>query len=150
VRLLQAGDTSKNDPNDAFLVAVAALRPKVQRPVIADDHAAVLKVWAKRHRDLARSRNQAACRLHAVLCDPEELGGELAARLGNRTRWPGPLEDAGGLAGGDLLADAAGHQDICRLDAQLRQANKKLAAAVRARRTSQTGSIIASGGSGRL
>ena len=34
----------------------------------ADDHAAVLKVWAKRHRDLSRSRNQVVCRLHAVLC----------------------------------------------------------------------------------
>jgi hypothetical protein len=26
-------------------------------------------VWSKRHRDLGRTRNQAACRLHAVLCD---------------------------------------------------------------------------------
>ena len=67
VRLLQSGNTSKNDPNDAFSVAVAALRSPVPRPVLADDHAVVLKIWAKRHRDLARSRNQAACRLHAVL-----------------------------------------------------------------------------------
>ena len=35
----------------------------------ADDHAAVLKVWSKRHRDLARNRNQVVCRLHAVLCE---------------------------------------------------------------------------------
>jgi hypothetical protein len=35
---------------------------------MAEDHAAVVKVWAKRHRDLARSRNQVAGRLHAVLC----------------------------------------------------------------------------------
>src|SRR5215475_9445355 len=67
VRLLQSGDTSKNDPNDAFSVAVAALRSPAPRPVIAEDYAVVLTVWAKRHRDLARSRNQAACRLHAVL-----------------------------------------------------------------------------------
>jgi hypothetical protein len=67
VRLLQAGDTNKNDPNDAFSVAVAALRSPAPRPVLADGHAAVLKVWAKRHRDLARLRNQACCRLHAVL-----------------------------------------------------------------------------------
>jgi transposase len=67
VRLLQAGDTNKNDPNDAFSVAVAALRSPVKRPVLAEDHASVLKVWAKRHRDLARARNQACCRLHAVL-----------------------------------------------------------------------------------
>ena len=67
VRLLQAGDTNKNDPNDAFSVAVAALRSPARRPVLAEDHAMVLKVWAKRRRDLARLRNQAACRLHAVL-----------------------------------------------------------------------------------
>jgi transposase len=60
VRLLQSGDTNKNDPNDAFSVAVAALRSPAKRPVLAEDHAAVLKVWAKRHRDLARARNQAA------------------------------------------------------------------------------------------
>src|SRR2546423_2743926 len=69
VRLLQSGNTGKNDPNDALSVAVAALRSTAKRPVLAEDHAAVLKVWAKRHRDLARARNQAACRLHAVLCD---------------------------------------------------------------------------------
>jgi transposase len=62
VRLLQAGDTNKNDPNDALSVAVAALRSKARRQVLAEDHAAVLKVWSKRHRDLARSRNQVACR----------------------------------------------------------------------------------------
>src|SRR6266513_1894252 len=67
VRLLQSGNTSKNEPNDAYSVAVAALRSKAWRPVIAEDHAVVLKIWAKRHRDLARARNQACCRLHAVL-----------------------------------------------------------------------------------
>src|SRR5215470_9975859 len=60
VRLLQAGDTNKNDPNDAFSVAVAALRSPAPRPVLAEDHAVALKIWANRHRDLARSRNQAA------------------------------------------------------------------------------------------
>ena len=67
VRLLEAGDTKKNDPNDALPVAVAALRSRTPRQVWAGDFAVVLKVWAKRHRDLARARNQAACRLHAVL-----------------------------------------------------------------------------------
>jgi transposase len=55
VRLLQAGDTNKNDPNNAFSVAVAALRSKTRREVAAEDHAAVLKVWSKRHRDLSRT-----------------------------------------------------------------------------------------------
>src|SRR5215469_1310746 len=87
VRLLQAGDTNKNDPNDAFSVAVAALRSPARRPVLTEDHAAVLKVWAKRHRDLARLRNQACCRLHAVLCDlvpggvRKEISAGQAARI---------------------------------------------------------------------
>src|SRR5215472_11674117 len=69
VRLLEAGDTNKNDPSDARSVAIAALRCKARREVAAEDHAAVLKVWSKRHRDLSRARNQVACRLHAVLCE---------------------------------------------------------------------------------
>src|SRR6266568_4513772 len=52
VRLLQAGDTNKNDPSDARSVAVAALRSRTpRREVIAEDHAAVLKIWPRRHRD---------------------------------------------------------------------------------------------------
>jgi transposase len=64
-----AGRSGKSDPNDARAVAVAALRSPAQRPVPADDHPVMLKMWAKRHRDLARLRCQAACRLHAVLCE---------------------------------------------------------------------------------
>src|SRR6201996_8096660 len=51
VRLLASGNVNKNDPNDARAVAVAALRPGACPPVRAEDHAAVLKIWAKRHRD---------------------------------------------------------------------------------------------------
>src|SRR5690242_7650254 len=69
VRLLAAGDVNKNDPNDARSVAVAALRSAGVRQARRDDHAAVLKVWSKRHKDLGRTRTQVACRLHAVLCD---------------------------------------------------------------------------------
>ena len=63
VRLLAAGDVSKNDPDDARSVAIAALRSAACPPVRADDHAAVLKVRAKRHRDLSRSatRSCAGC-----------------------------------------------------------------------------------------
>src|SRR6201993_4145083 len=67
--LLAAGDTNKNDPNDARSVAVAALRSPGVREARPDDHAAVLKVWAKRYRDLGRTRTQVVCRLHAVLCE---------------------------------------------------------------------------------
>jgi transposase len=139
VRLLQAGDTNKNDPNDAFSVAVAALRSPARRPVIAEDHAAVLKVWAKRHRDLARARNQAACRLHAVLADlvPGGVGREISAGQAARLLGQVRPSDAVVKARCELAAEFC--DDIRRLDAQLRDTNKKLAAAVRASGTGLTG-----------
>src|SRR3974377_746052 len=69
VRLLATGDTNKNDPNDARSVAVAALRSPSRRQGQPDHHAAVLKIWSKRYRDLGRTRTQVVCRLPAVLCD---------------------------------------------------------------------------------
>ena len=101
VRLLASGDTNKNDPDDARSVAVAALRSAGCRPVRADDHATVLKVRARRHRDLGRARTQVACRLHAVLrAGPRRVlqaDQRPASRpcpepgRGVRRRRPGPL-----------------------------------------------------------
>jgi hypothetical protein len=130
VRLLQAGDTNKNDPNDALSVAVAALRSKARREVAAEDHAAVLKVWSKRHRDLARARNQVACRLHAVLCDlraggvSKEITAAHAAHILEQVIPSGPVA----AARHDLAAQFL--EDLRGLDAQLRDTKKKLAAAV--------------------
>jgi transposase len=138
VRLLQAGDTNKNDPNDALSVAVAALRSRVQRQVTADDYAAVLKVWSKRHRDLARNRNQVACRLHAVLCDlvpggyPKEIYAAQAARILERANPSGAVALARAELAAEFLAD------LRHLDDQLRETKKKLGAAVRASRTTLT------------
>src|ERR1017187_9988449 len=138
VRLLEAGDTNKNDPNDALSVAVAALRSKARREVAAEDHAAVLKVWAKRHRDLARARNQVACRLHAVLCDllaggvSKEITAAHAARILEQVTPSGPVAAARRDLAGQFLEDLRG------LDAQLRDTKKKLAAAVSAPGTSLT------------
>ena len=69
VRLLSTGTSNKNDPNDARSVAVAALRSPGCHQVTADDHATVLRVWSRRHRQLSSLRTQAACRLHAALCE---------------------------------------------------------------------------------
>jgi transposase len=139
VRLLQAGNTSKNDPDDAYSVAVAALRSKAWRPVVADGQAVVLKVRAKRHRDLARSRNQACCRLHAALCDlvpggtRREITVARAARILEELTPSGPAAKARCELAAEFLAG------IRHLDAQLRECNKKLAAAVKASGTSLTG-----------
>jgi transposase len=139
VRLLQSGDTNKNDPNDAFSVAVAALRSAAPRPVLAEDYAVVLKVWAKRHRDLARSRNQAACRLHAVLGDLVPGGVRREISAGRATRILEQVRPADAVASARCELAAEFLADIRRLDAQLREASKKLAAAVRASGTTLTG-----------
>jgi transposase len=136
VRLLQAGDTNKNDPNDALSVAVAALRSTASRDVTADDYPAVLKVWSKRHRDLARTRNQVACRLHAVLCDlvPGGVSKEITAAQAARILEQVTPSGAAAVARAELAADFL--QDLRHVDAQLRDTRKKLAVAVRASGTS--------------
>jgi len=138
VRLLAAGDVNKNDPNDARSVAVAALRSAACPPVRADDHAAVLKVWAKRHRDLSRSRNQVACRLHAVLCElvpggvSKQIHAAAAARLLDEIQAAGAVQAARRELAGQFLAD------LRRLDAQRRDTKKKLTAAIRTSGTTVT------------
>ena len=138
VRLLEAGDTNKTDPNDARSVAVAALRSKGRQEVTADGHAVVLKVWAKRHRDLSQTRNQVVCRLHAVLCElipggvPDEITAGQAARILEQVAPAGAVTQARCELAAELLAD------IRHLDAQRREVNKKLAAAVTASGTSLT------------
>jgi transposase len=138
VRLLHTGNTGKSDPNDALSVAVAALRSTANREVAADDHATVLKVWAKRHRDLSRAYNQVACRLHAVLCElvpggvPEEITAGRAGKILAQIRPAGAAGQARCELAAELLAD------LRHLDGQRREVKKKLAAAVKATGTSLT------------
>src|SRR5438067_11353517 len=124
VRLLATGAVNKNDPNDARSVAVAALRSASQREVKADDHAAVLKVWAKRHRDLGRTRTQVACRLHAVLCEliPGGFSKRISAAQAARVLSQVTVSGAVARARCELAADFPG--DLRRIDAQMHQARK--------------------------
>jgi hypothetical protein len=64
VRLLQ-GIRTRTAPATPCRRPPTALRSRTWRQVTAEDYPAVLKVWSKRHRDLARTRNQVACRLQA-------------------------------------------------------------------------------------
>src|SRR5262249_54016742 len=113
-------------------------RSKGRQEVTADGHAGVLKVWAKRHRDLSRTRNQVVCRLHAVLCElipggvPDEITAGHAARILERVTPAGAVARARCQPAAGLLAD------IRHLDAQRREVNKKRAAAVTASGTSLT------------
>jgi transposase len=138
VRLLGSGATDKNDPNDARSVAIAALRSAACQPVRPDDHAAVLKIWAKRHRDLSRSRNQVVCRLHAVLCQLIPGGVSKPITAGQAARILDQAEPRGAAGMARWVLAEQFLTDVRRIDIQRRDIQKKLAVAVRASGTTTT------------
>jgi transposase len=138
VRLLAAGDTNKNDPNDARSVAVAALRSAGVREVRADDHAAVLKLWSKRYRDLGRTRTQVVCRLHAVLCDLVPGGISRPIYASHAARILQQITPPDAVAAARCELAAAFLDDLRRIDAQVRETRKTLATAVQATGTCLT------------
>jgi len=138
VQLLAAGDTNKNDPNDARSVAIAALRPAGVAEARRDDHAAVLKVWSKRHRDLGRTRTPLVCRLHAVLCELVPGGVPKAIRAAHAVQLVGSITPSGAVQAARRELAAAFVEDWRRIDAQLRETRKKLDVTVRASGTSLT------------
>jgi transposase len=139
VRLLAAGDVNKNDPNDARSVAVAALRSAGVREVRADDHPAVLKIWAKRYRDLGRIRTQVVCRLHAVLCELVPGGVAKAITAGQAAQVLGSITPPDAVAAARFELAMAFVDDLRGIDARIRETRKKLAVAVAAAGTSLTG-----------
>ena len=126
VRLLATESTNKNDPHDALSVAIAALRSPSPKEVGVEDHAAVMKLWARRHRNLSSTRTQVACRLHAVLCDlvaggvPDEIYAGKAAEL-----LAGVEPDSAVAAARVELADEL-VDDLRRVDRQLAESKKRL------------------------
>jgi hypothetical protein len=75
----------------------------VRNQVRANDHAALLRVWSRRHRQLSSLRTQSACQLHAVLFEITPGGiphiitaNRAAAALGTHqpdgpSLWPGTI-----------------------------------------------------------
>jgi transposase len=138
VRLLADEAVNKNDPNDARAVAVTALRSRTAREVLPDDHRAVLKMWSRRHHDLARNRTRVACRLHASLCElvPGGIGKEITIAHAELVLAQAAPAGAVQQARAELAADLL--EDLRRADGQLRETRKKLASAVQATGTSLT------------
>jgi transposase len=138
VRLLATGSTNKNDPNDARSVAIAALRSPAVNAVVADDHAAVMKVWAKRQRDLSGARTQVVCRLHAVLCEliPGGIAGQIRASAAARLLEDFEPDGAVATARYELAREFL--DDLVRIDEQIRTVKKRLAAVVAASKTTLT------------
>jgi transposase len=138
VRLLATGSTNKNDPNDARSVAIAALRSPAVKAVAAEDHAAVMKVWAKRQRDLSGARTQLVCRLHAVLCEliPGGVSGTIRAAAAGRLLED--FEPDGAVASARYELAKEFLNDLVRIDEQIRTIKKRLAAVVAASKTTLT------------
>jgi transposase len=99
----------------------------------------VLKVWSKRHRDLGRTRTQVTCRLHAVLCELVPGGVSKTIRAAHAAQLLQSITPSGTLEAARCELAAAFLEDLRRIDAQLRETRKKLAAAVRASGTTTTG-----------
>ncbi len=137
-RLLDNGDVNKNDPNDARSVAVAALRAKRLSEVAKEDHSAVMRLWARRRKELTSSRTRVANRLHAVILElvPGGYAGEIYAS--KVARLLEAFEPAGAVAAArkEIAEERLG--DLRRLDAQLAEIKQRLAAVVAASRTTTT------------
>lgn len=138
VRVLGSGKSSKNDPNDAFATAVAALRARRLREVCVDDHRAILRLLADRHHDLTGLRTQAVCRLHAQLAglSPGGLSGRLSA--GRATQMLASMPESTGVVAERRRQAMALAADVGRLDSELVELKTRLNAAVAASNTTLT------------
>jgi transposase len=132
VRLLDSGQINKTDDNDARSIAIAALRARVLPPLVAEDHSAVMRLWARRYRDLGSLRTQAICRLHTIVRElvpggvRTRLRTSQAIALLERINAETPTAQAKLDLARELVAD------LVRIDAQRREARRRTAQAVRA------------------
>ncbi len=108
------------------------------RVVEAEDHVAVLRMLAKRHKQLSSLKTQAACRLHAVLAalTPGGLGKEMvvrqASQLLRRIRPATMVEAERKRIAHELLGE------VRRLERELAISKQRLRVAVEAADTSLT------------
>ncbi len=135
VRLLGSGHSQKNDPNDARSVAIAALRSDRLAQVRPDDHTQVLRMLAKRHRDMARLRNKHCSRLHALLLELEPGGirSELTVNKANQLIARVKVGDE--VTRHRLVIATELVDDIARLDTMLKASKKRIKVAVAASAT---------------
>lgn len=138
VRLLGSGRSNKNDRNDAYAVAIAALRTPALPAVRREDHTSMLRMLAKAHLDVSRSKNRAACRLHAVVAElvaggiGKEVVVSQAETLLARIRPESIVQHQRLEIAHEILAE------VRRLDTQLKVSKRRVACAVDASATTVT------------
>jgi transposase len=141
VRVLASGSSNKNDPNDAFSVAVAALRTPVLARVAAADHVEILRLLAKRNTDIGSQRCRVVCRLHAALSElsaggiAKELNASDAERLLAALTPRNPVERVRHQLALDLLDEV---RTLGRPAQGVAWPHRRIADAVRASKTTVT------------
>lgn len=136
VRVLDSTRSQKNDADDARSVAIVALRNPGLRVVTTEDHVAVLRMLAKRHKQLSSLKTQAAARLHDVLAAlipggmRKEMVTRQASELLRRVRPASMVETERKRLAHQHLTD------LRRLEKELKASKARLAAAIDASGTS--------------
>jgi len=135
VRVLGSGRSNKNDPNDGYSIAVAALHAPRLAVVTGADHASVLRLLAKRNQELSSARTRTACRLHALLVElvpggiTKEITVSRAAQVLASVTPSGPVETTRHELALEHL------EDLRRVEEQIRASKRRLTAAVEASAT---------------
>ena len=130
VRVSGSGRSQKNDPNDARAVAIAALRSDRLTQVVADDHAQVLRLLVKCHRDTAQLRAKQLVRLSALLTELSAGG------IGSKATPRKAIELLEQIAVCDevtrtrVMIARELLDDIARLDTQLKESKQRIGTAV--------------------
>jgi transposase len=132
VRVLGSSESQKNDPNDARSVAITALRQPGLKTVTTDDHTRVLGLLAKRHRDVARLKNKAACRLHALLAELKAEGLSSEMTVNKAVSMLSSIEVTDEVMRQRIMIATELIDDIARFDTQLKASKKRITTAVTA------------------
>lgn len=138
VRLMGTNRSQKNDPNDARSVAIAALRSDRLIQVAPDAHDRVLRLLAKRHRDMARLRNKHCTRLHALLLELEPAGVRSEMTVTKANAVLDRVEVTNEVTRNRMLIARDLVDDIARLDGLLKESKKRTNTAVIASGTTLT------------
>ncbi len=138
MRLLGTGRSEKNDPNDARSVAIAALRSNEVHAVVREDHSQVLRMLAKRHRDLSRTRAKSCTRLHALLMElrPGGLATKMSVNKAEVFLRTVIIDDAVMRHRVEIATELV--SEIAAIDDALKASHKRVTEAVAASGTSVT------------
>jgi len=130
VRVLGSGRSQKNDPNDARSVAIAALRSDRLTRVVPDDHAQVLRLLVKRHRDNAKLRARQMVRLSALLCELQPGGTRTKTTPTKANELLDTVTVCNEVSRTRVMIARELLDDVTQLDTMLRASKARLGAAV--------------------